>query len=102
MSPESPAPSWAPPPEFQLDSPVSPSTAASPFTPASASPWALGPSVEPRQLAFALLAVWGVRLAADAAERGALDALVLNVRLDAVVHLVLDVLAVALLYEARR
>ena len=67
-----------------------------------ASPWALGPSVEPRRLAFALLAVWGVRLAADAAERGALDALVLNVRLDALVHLVLDVVAVALLYEARR
>ena len=35
-------------------------------------------------------------------EIGALDALVLNVRLDALVHLVLDVLAVALLYEARR
>ena len=102
VSPASPAPSWAPPPEFQLDSPVSPSTVASPSTPAPASPWALGPSVEPRQLAIALAAVWGVRLAADAAERGALDALVLNVRLDAVVHLVLDVLAVALLYEARR
>ena len=97
VSPASPAPSWAPPPEFQLDAPVSPSTVASP-----ASPWALGPSVEPRQLAIALAAVWGVRLAADAAERGALDALVLNVRLDALVHLVLDVLAVALLYEARR
>ena len=96
VSPASPASSWAPPPEFQLDAPVSPST------PAPASPWALGLSVEPRQLAFALAAVWGVRLAADAAERGALDALVLNVRLDAVVHLVLDVLAVALLYEARR
>jgi hypothetical protein len=79
---------------------VSPSTVASPASPAS--PWALGPSVEPRQLAIALAAVWGVRLAADAAERGALDALVLNVRLDALVHLVLDVLAVALLYEARR
>ena len=97
VSPASPASPWTPPPEFQLDSPVSPSTVASP-----ASPWALGPSVEPRQLAIALAAVWGVRLAADAAERGALDALVLNVRLDALVHLVLDVLAVALLYEARR
>jgi hypothetical protein len=105
-SPTSPVSPWAPPPEFQLDAPMSPSTVASPSTPAvpsaPASPWALGPSVEPRRLAFALLAVWGVRLAADAAERGALDALVLNVRLDAVVHLVLDVLAVALLYEARR
>ena len=90
------------PPEFQLDSPVSPSPVASPSPPAPASPWALGPSVERRQLAIALAAVWGVRLAADAAERGALDALVLNVRLDALVHLVLDVLAVALLYEARR
>ena len=97
MEPTSPVSPWAPPPEFQLDAPVSPSTVASP-----ASPWALGPSVEPRQLAIALAAVWGVRLAADAAERGALDALVLNVRLDALVHLVLDVLAVALLYEARR
>jgi hypothetical protein len=97
VSPASPASPWTPPPEFQLDAPVSPSTVASP-----ASPWALGPSVEPRQLAIALAAVWGVRLAADAAERGALDALVLNVRLDALVHLVLDVLAVALLYEARR
>ena len=76
---------------------------ASPPAPsAPASPWALGPSVEPRQLAIALAIVWGVRLAADAAERGALDALVLNVRLDAVVHLVLDVVAVALLYESRR
>ena len=93
---------WAPPPEFQLDAPMSPSTVASPSTPAPASPWALGPSIEPRQLAIALAAVWGVRLAADAAERGALDALVLNVRLDALVHLVLDVVAVALLYEARR
>ena len=102
VSPASPASPWAPPTEFQLDAPASPSTVASPSTPAPASPWARGPSVEPRQLAIALAAVWGVRLAADAAERGALDALVLNVRLDAVVHLVLDVLAVALLYEARR
>ena len=107
VSPTSPASPWAPPQEFQLDAPASPSTVASPSTPAAgpsapASPWALGPSVEPRQLALALAAAWGVRLAADAAERGALDALVLNVRLDAVVHLVLDVLAVALLYEARR
>ena len=106
VSPLSPLSPLTPPPEFQLDAPASPSTVASPSTPAvpsaAASPWARGPSVEPRQLALALAAVWGVRLAADAAERGALDALVLNVRLDAVVHLVLDVLAVALLYEARR
>ena len=106
VSPASPASPWAPPTEFQLDAPASPSTVASPSPPAvpsaAAPPWALGPSVEPRQLAIALAAAWGVRLAADAAERGALDALVLNVRLDALVHLVLDVLAVALLYEARR
>ena len=56
----------------------------------------LGARVEPRQLALGLAAVWAVRLAADAVARGTLA-----LRLDAVVHLLLDAVAVALVYEAR-
>ena len=52
--------------------------------------------VPPRALVLAFAAVWGVRIAADAVRDGALA-----LRLDAVVHGGLDLLAIALLFEAR-